>query len=195
MDIFNSFESKDVVMIAAIILGPILSVHIQKIIEKLREKRNNRNNIFQTLMSTRGARLSFQHVQSLNMIDIEFYGRKIFGIRIQNSKEKAVTNAWKNYNDHLNSKYPEEQIDAWVRKGDELLVKLLFHMSRSLGYDFDEVQLKRDCYTPIAHGDMEYQINEIRKGLSEIISGKKPFPIFLTNLPLSTTENKNSNNK
>ena len=190
MEILSSFEPKDIVMIIAVILGPILAVQIQKIIERLREKRKKRLNLFHRLMSTRGARLSVQHVQSLNMIDLEFYGRKVFGYRFQNSKEKAVTNAWKNYNDHLNTKYPEGHLDAWGRKGDELLTKLLFNLSQSLGYDFDEVQLKRDCYIPVGHGDIEYQISEIRSGLADIISGKKPFPVFFTNIPPQKEEAK-----
>lgn len=48
-------------------------------------------------MSTRSQRLHRDHVQALNMIDIEFYGRKIplIKTRYQTSREQAVTHAWK----------------------------------------------------------------------------------------------------
>lgn len=67
-------------MIAAVILGPILAVQVQKRIEKLREKWGRKNHLFQILMSTRASRLSPDHVQALNMIDLVFYGIVIFGV-------------------------------------------------------------------------------------------------------------------
>jgi len=169
--------TKDWITIAAIIIGPILAVQAQKILEALRYKKQKRLSLFHTLMSTRATRLSNEHVAALNMIDIEFYGRKILGTRFQTPKEKSVTNAWKNYNDHLNTKYSSEQFPLWVQRGDDLLTTLLYKMSNALGYDFDEVQLKRDCYRPIAHGDLEEDQHMLRKALLEVMAGARPLPI------------------
>jgi hypothetical protein len=111
------------------------------------------------------------------MIDIEFYGRKIFGVRLQTRKEKAVTNAWKNYNNQLNTQYTPEQFVVWVDSCFNLFAKLLYEMSKTLGYDFDEVQIKRDCYMPIAHGDLEQDQLHLRKMLLEVLAGSRGIPV------------------
>jgi len=179
----DGMENKDWIMLSAIIIGPILAVQAQKILESLRYKKQKRLTLFHTLMSTRATRVSNEHVASLNMIDIEFYGRKILGTRIQTPKEKTVTNAWKNYNDHLNSQYAPAQFPVWVERGEQLFTSLLYKMSKSLGYDFDEVQLKRDCYRPMAHGNLEEDQYKLRKALLELMAGTRSLPVsqFETN--------------
>ena len=79
----------------AVLLAPVFAVQVQKYLEILREKRNRRMWIFHSLMATRAAKVSAQHVQALNMIDIEFYGQKRFGIRLQSKSEKRIIDAWK----------------------------------------------------------------------------------------------------
>jgi hypothetical protein len=176
-------DSKDVVMILAVIAGPILAVQAQKYIESIKESKNKKLRIFHTLMSTRATRLAQDHVAALNMIDIEFYGNTRFGKRSQSGGEKKITNAWKVYNDHLNNKASEERIDAWIDKSDELFTSLLYSMAQYLGYEFDEVQLKRDCYRPIAHGDIENEQHKLRQGLVAVLDGKKSIPMAVTYLP------------
>ena len=88
-----NMQTKDWITVIAVIAGPILAVQAQKFVESFREKKQRRSAIFKTLMSTRAERLHREHVQALNMIDIEFYGRRLFGTRYQTSKEKSVTNA------------------------------------------------------------------------------------------------------
>lgn len=176
-------DTKDIVMILAVIAGPILAVQAQKYIESIRESKNRKLRIFHTLMSTRATRLAQDHVAALNMIDIEFYGKTRFGKRHQSSGEKKITNAWKVYNDHLNNKASEDRIDAWVDKSDELFTSLLYSMAQYLGYEFDEVQLKRDCYRPIAHGDIENEQHKLRQGLVAVLDGKKSIPMAVTYLP------------
>jgi hypothetical protein len=176
-------DTKDIVMILAVIAGPILAVQAQKYIESIRESKNRKLRIFHTLMSTRATRLAQDHVAALNMIDIEFYGNTRFGKRNQSNGEKKITNAWKVYNDHLNNKASEERIDAWIDKSDELFTSLLYSMAQYLGYEFDEVQLKRDCYRPIAHGDIENEQHKLRQGLVAVLEGKKSIPMAVTYLP------------
>ena len=138
-------------------------------------------------MSTRATRLSLEHVSALNMIDIEFYGQRIFGIRFQGKAKKKVTNAWKIYNDHLNVPFTPETFQAWNARGTELFTTMLYMMSQALGYDFDEVQLKRDCYRPKGHGELEETQNEIRTGVLNILTGKKSLSMTLTNFPENST--------
>jgi hypothetical protein len=177
-------EMKDWIMVVAVIAGPILAVQAQKRIERIREKRGRKLRIFHTLMSTRATRLSPEHVSALNMIDLEFYGVKILGHRWQSKSEKKVTNAWKTYNDLLNDKaFVENRFEAWSEKRDELFTAVLYAMSQALGYDFDEVQLKRDCYRPVAHGDIENEQHKIRKAMVDVFEGTRPLPIAVTYLP------------
>jgi len=178
-----NMEMKDWITIAAVIAGPILAVQAQKIIESIKERKERKLRLFHTLMETRATRLSGHHVSALNMIDLEFYGKSLLGKRLQSDIDKKVTNAWKVYNDHLNNSVPDEKLDAWVDKGLELFTSLLYAMSQSLGYDFDEVQLKRDCYSPIAHGRIEGEQTKIREGLVKVLDGKLSIPMAVTYFP------------
>ena len=173
----EGMELRDGITISAVIIGPILAVQAQKILEASRTKKQRRLNLFHTLMSTRASRVSNAHVSALNMIDIEFYGRHFFGVKFQTPAEKSVTNSWKNYNDQLNSKYLPEQFPTWVERGDQLFTTLLYNMSCALGYNFDEVQLKRDCYSPVAHGNLEQDQHQLRKALLEVLAGTRALPI------------------
>ncbi|KJM44722.1 hypothetical protein SS30_22025 [Enterobacter roggenkampii] len=180
-------ESKDIIMTAAVIIGPVLAVQIQKTLEQFRERKQSRLSIFRTLMSTRAQRLHREHVQALNMIDIEFYGRKIpiIKIRYQTKKEQTVTHAWKSYNSHLNKIQDYPDINIWISKSDDLFTDLLYALSQAMSYDFDKVQLQRDCYRPIAHGDLETTQANILKGLEKVFSGDTALPMFITNAPLN----------
>lgn len=170
-DAYWGIEIKDWATIVAVIVGPILAVQAQRFVDGMKEKRERRLRVFRTLMSSRAERVSRDHVQALNMIDLEFYGRVLFGVRFQTSREKAVTNAWKNYNDHLNDKsFPTHS--AWMRTCDDLITKLLYVMSQSLGYDFDEVQLKRDAYRPEAHVNLENRQFAVLEGLAKALSNE-----------------------
>lgn len=173
-------------MIAAVLLAPLIAVQVQKYLEVLREKRQKKIGIFQTLMATRAARLSAQHVQALNMIDIEFYGRKIIGYRYQSRSEKEITDAWKVYLDHLyRPDVTESELKAWTEKGADLFVELLHRMAQHLGYDFDKVHLNKGIYSPRAHGEEELEQLFIRKAFVEILQGKKAFPMAVVSFPYS----------
>ncbi len=177
-------ETKEVIMTAAVIIGPILAVRAQKVVESLSEQRERRMRIFRTLMSTRAERVNREHVQSLNMIDIEFYGRvlPVIGTKYQTKKEQAVTHAWKMYNSHLNRQSEYETLEPWLKKSNELFVELIYAMSQCLSYDYDKVQLERDCYRPQAHGEYDEIHFSLLSGLEKVVSGKRPLPMFVVNL-------------
>lgn len=176
-------EAKDVITIFAVIMGPIFAVQAQKMIEYFRDKKNRRLAIFKTLMSTRGERLNRDHVQALNMIDIEFDGRRDTWFSRQNKKEKGVTEAWKKYKDHLDSRKNYDLISSWIKDGDELFIGLLYRMSRALGYDYDEVQIKRDCYRPEAHASVENAQLDVLEGLAKVLRHEQSIPMGITYFP------------
>jgi hypothetical protein len=163
--------AKEWIMIAAILLGPVLAVQAQKWLEKLREQRSRKLWIFRTLMTTRATPVSPQHVEALNMIDLEFSGTS--------SYEKEVIDAWRDYHDHLNTQVPDDQIHSWLDKSSDLLVEVLFKMSKVLGYKFNKVQLRKGCYIPRAHTDNEMQFLAIRRSLAAILEGKNTIPVSI----------------
>ncbi|WP_373426698.1 DUF6680 family protein [Neorhizobium galegae] len=69
-------STSDWMIILATLAGPILAIQVQKFLERGRENRNRRLQIFRTLMATRAASVSPAHVEALNSIALEFYGRK-----------------------------------------------------------------------------------------------------------------------
>jgi hypothetical protein len=178
-----NMSANDWITVLAVVAGPILAVQAQKYVEAFRDRKRRRVTIFKTLMSTRAERLNREHVRALNMIDIEFYGRRVFRTRYQTPREKAVTNAWKNYNDQLNSRANYTSVELWAKDVDTFFTKLLYSMAIALGYDYDEVQLKRDCYRPEAHANIEQAHLDVLSGFASVLKGDRPFPMFVTNIP------------
>jgi hypothetical protein len=162
----------DILSIAAVLLSPLVALQISEVIGRRRERRQRRLNVFRTLMATRASVLAPEHVQALNMIDIEFHG--------SDTQSRAVLNAWKAYLDHLN----QTQTDAalWGSRREDLFVDLLYEMSRHLDYDFDKTHIRRTSYFPKGYGDLEADQLAIRKALVSMLSGKESFPIFLTGM-------------
>jgi hypothetical protein len=124
-------------------------------------------------MATRAYTISWDHVMTLNRIDLEFDKDK--------RKEKEVLDAWKQYLDLLGDKFVTGE--AWNAKRIELLVELLHKMALVLDYDFDKTHIKNSSYSPVAHGNTDTQNENIRKGLLEIFEGKKSVPMEITNWP------------
>src|SRR5207244_804584 len=60
--------------IAAIYLGPIAALKIQRRLDDERESKRRKLEIFKVLMSNRATPLSPAYVQALNLIDVEFTG-------------------------------------------------------------------------------------------------------------------------
>lgn len=154
-------------MVIAVISGPVLAVQAQKWIEKWRAGRQRKLWIFKTLMATRGTPMSSDHVQALNMIDLEFSSRK--------SKDREVIEEWKIYLDHLCSGPRDFQdnnyqieLKTWSEKSRDCLVDDLLHkMSNALNYKVDKVHLKKGAYTPKGHSDTEFEQSVQRQSRRE----------------------------
>jgi len=117
-------------------------------------------------MMYRATRLNHNFVQALNLIDVVFEGHS--------QEEKEVRTAWKVLLDHLNT--DQEPSPARERTLD-LTIKLLVQMGESLGYDFDEVHLKRQVYQPVGHSQIEEEQNEIRRLQLRLLKGQGRLPI------------------
>ena len=163
-------------MIFAVLISPVIAVRVQKAIERWREGRNRKLLIFKILMAARGSRLSPAYVEALNMIDLEFNSRK--------QKEKKVLDAWKVYLDHLydapkdyTSTDYQAKLEAWNAKTDDCQADLLVAMGYCLSYDFDRVQLKKGFYAPQGHADIEFEQLLIRRGMVDLLYGRKSLPV------------------
>ena len=92
--------------IAAIVLGPIFAVIITRFIDSRRMARHRRLEIFRNLMASRSQPLSRDFVGALNLIEIEFHGRK------------NVIVAWRNLMDHFNTQISsqKDQQNIWIEQ-------------------------------------------------------------------------------
>ena len=110
----------NILTILAILLSPFIAVFVQRLIDIKREKRGQKLWIFRTLMATRGNKISLEHVQALNSIELFFD---------KSGKEKNIIEKWNEYLDHLVNQCPNEnegfcqkslvQIIDKKRKGSE----------------------------------------------------------------------------
>lgn len=161
----------EIISLLAIIIGPILAVQIQKYLERIRDNKNRKVNIFKTLMATRGTSLSTLHVEALNRIDLEFSNIR---------KYRKVVEAWKEYFDNLsNPPKTDQDFTLWGANNIELFINLLYEMGHSLGFKFDKVVIKRNIYSPEGHARIERENNQMRLSLLKILEGEQAFPINL----------------
>jgi hypothetical protein len=161
----------NILTIVAIVSGPIIALQIQRKLDHDREARKRKVAVFKTLMSFRATALAPTFVQALNLIDVEFDGNS--------EKEKAVRSAWKILLDHYVdlSHAPEPNSPALLEKGIQLRANLLLLMGGCLGYDFDEVQIKKGSYYPMGLEDVEKEQHAIRRGVLNVLSGKGRIPV------------------
>lgn len=157
----------------ATLAAPLFAVQVTQFLDRRRQQRDEQLRVFKTLMTTRAANLDTRHVEALNMIDVVFHSDAKIQVEIRR--------LWKQYLDHLNDKsYPK---DLWGARRVELLVELLHAMAVFLRFDFDKTHIKTQCYYPEGHGNLEDEQGVIRRSLAEILSGKRPLPMWVANLP------------
>ena len=167
-------EINDVSLIIAVLVAPFLAVFAQRKIDLWREQRQKKLWVFKTLMATRGRTLSPEHVQALNMIDLEF----------TKPSEKQIRDAWKEYHDHLHSYPPEgedqkERATIWEKEKADLLATLLSKMGKAFSYKFDPVQIKKGAYSPQYHATTEMELQLLRRFAVEWLAGDRKVSVSI----------------
>lgn len=166
----------ELAIVFATLMGPVLAVQAQKWLERRAEKGSRKDSVFTTLMATRGTRLSTEHVQALNMIDLVFYGTRAGDAHHRTQSEQAVVDAWREYLDHLSYVVPENESEAArvqrETSREELFLNLLQHMASERRYEFDRVQLRKGAYFPNAHGQAWFEQEALRKLLVRFFAGQ-----------------------
>ena len=179
----------DWLMILAVLLAPFFAVAVQRMIDQSRERRGQKLWIFRTLMATRGNKISLEHVQALNMIDL-FFERK--------GKEKSIIEKWDEYLDHLSQPIKDDdtnyqiKLEQWTARGDDILADMLQLMGKSLGYDFDKVRIRKGIYVPRGHGDLDLENRVIRRGIAEILIGRRSLPVSVSESAQTVQGNSNA---
>lgn len=187
MDWIHNVSAAEWAIVFATLMGPILAVQAQKALEGFRDKRNGKLWVFRTLMATRGTRLSQEHVRALNMIDLTFYGRKIFWVRWQSSREKKVTTSWKEYLDNLGTdqyQLTEAQTAVLHGKRDTLFVNLLMAIGHDVGFHFDSVAVQKGGYVPNAHGWKAEQQAELLDTAIAVLKGENSLQMEIRSFPV-----------
>jgi hypothetical protein len=157
----------DVVMIVALVSGPILAVQITEYLRKSDEAKKRKIHIFRTLMATRSAQLAPNHIEALNLVEIEFHSSR--------RQERRVVDCLKLYLGHLADRnYPQE---SWAARRVDLLIDLLYEMSLALDYSYDKSQIRSGAYYPQAYVDAETEGTESRKLWLEILRNQRTLPM------------------
>jgi hypothetical protein len=154
----------DWLTITAIIVGPIAAWLLSYAINKRKEAKDRKLNIFRTLMATRSFFLRFrlEHVGVLNTIPVEF------------SNEEKVLKAWRDYLFTMNSTENNEEL--W-RKRNDAFFELVHRISKSIGYNLDKDQIMNTSYEPSGYGDEAQDWIKVRKSLIDILDHKAALPV------------------
>lgn len=155
-----------ILTIVAVVVGPILALWMQRILDQYREVRNRKLWVFRTLMTFRATPLNPNFVQALNVIEVDFSS--------SSTMDKEVRKAWKIFRDHLSS---FNKASDPAEKSRELTANLLVAMSRCLGYSFDEVDINKGAYYPIGLENVELEQHQIRRQTLELLEGKRRIPV------------------
>lgn len=156
----------DGLTILAIVTGPVAAVLITRFFDRRHDKRRQQNEVLMSLMRTRGARLSGEHVGALNIIQLEFHGRE------------PILAAYQRYIEHLGMPLPSvaEQHGFFIQREDRFL-ELIASIAHDLNYRFDKRNLERLSYVPQAWGDDESLQRANMLLLRQLLAGDRPLHV------------------
>lgn len=152
-------------IVAATGLGPILAVLITFWRESRSSLKARRLWVFRTLMATRRVGISPEHVNALNLVEVDFYGCE------------RVQEHWKVYKDHLFGSGPED--DAWREKKERLLANMLFEMATALRFRIPAMEIFKGGYAPKGWAHRDSRQFEAMEYIYELSKGTKIVPIWL----------------
>ena len=167
----------------ATILGPVIAVQTQKYLEHKRSQKEQKMQIFMTLMATRASRFSPDHIRALNMIDLAFNGGSSGRRKIS---ETEVLDSWRDFLDHLNTKVTDENVVRWTERHNEGMVVLLGAMAKDLGLRYDRVLLRNGAYFPQWHAVMDLEHQQIRQSLLRVLSGEQSINMSVKDFPVNS---------
>lgn len=169
----TNFRIGDLAIVFATLLGPILAVQTQKLLERRGEERRRQVQLFEDLMATRASVLSPRHIEALNAIPLVFFNSKKIRITSR-SKLQKIDDEWTAYFDHLSDHVRlEANNQIWHRDRVQKLVSLLLSISNFLGCSFDRKDIENGIYTPEGPARLEEDHLAIIGGLAALMRGDK----------------------
>jgi hypothetical protein len=120
--------------------------------------------IFRTLMSTRTIPTIREHVDALNLVEVDFYG------------VKSVEAAHRAYLSHLNITTSDPK---WNDKRLDLLAKLLRELSVEMKMPIGEIDIRNGGYAPGAWATRDM----IDRWTLRLTEGKEALPINIVGVP------------
>lgn len=169
----------------ATFVSPTIAVQIQGWLERKRQSDRQKMAIFERLMATRGARLSIEHITSLNLIDLAFNGqmRRTWPLpwtkrHVQTARERLVCEAWRNYHNLLGPR----SNDAWDAENNtrnEAFISLLSAISYERELQFDVEVLRTGEYYPRGYVDNETASQRNQKSLASVLTGETPIHVVV----------------
>jgi hypothetical protein len=145
------------ITLAAILLGPVLALSAQRLLDRLRENKERRVQLFVTLMRTRATPLAPDHINALNSIDVVFDGRR----------DRKIRDAWSKLLGHITTDASQPN---WQDRYNDLKVDLFREIGLRVGYNYDTDYFKRQVYYPKAFGDVEADALLLRKTLTKALT-------------------------
>jgi hypothetical protein len=115
-----------IAIVFATLAGPILAVWAADIRTARRRIHDRKENVFFSLVSTRGARMQPEHVAALNRIELVF----------PRLSHPHIVDAWELYLKHLGNEQGQslnkEVFDRWMETADNLFQDMLQAMATDL---------------------------------------------------------------
>lgn len=164
----------DIAIVFATLLGPVLAVQAQKWLERQRAVNDRREQIFRALMATRATRLAPAHVEALNAIPVEFFGKS--------KPLKDIVESWRVYADHLDRKDMDQTL--WFARSDDLFYDVVYKISLFLNYKFEKLQIQKEVYRPSGHVNIERDQDLIRRGMARLLAGELHLPMDVKSFPV-----------
>lgn len=168
-------STSDILMVVSIVMNciviiaaPIISVWVAQKLQDRARKRQDKMDIFKTLMTNRIYDWTHQSVNALNIIDIVF------------ADDKEVRQQWKKYYDKLCIEQPTETELKKIKIEQE---KLLETMANSLGYK-DKISWEtiQNPYMPKGMVDLMNQQQQFQAGQLQVLQ-------MLTSIPNNANKN------
>lgn len=159
-------------IVAATGLGPIFAVLITIWRDWRNSIKSRRLNVFRTLMATRRVGISPEHVNALNLVEVDFYG---IG---------TVQRCWRAYKDHLFADVEENA--AWHEKKERLLADMLFQMARTLRFQIPALEIFKGGYAPKGWEHRNNRQNVALEYLNDLYHGTRVVPIGVVYPPATS---------
>ncbi len=143
--------------VVAIIAAPMAALWVQRKGDDRRALRQRREQIFRTLWVNRRRPFYLVRIDSLNMIDVEFFG------------ETKVVDAWADLFAHYCAPHPEQTDAQMTKTREEKYATLLYEISQVLGYNFGRTQIRDNIYRPVLHGEIDEIELETRRRVLDLL--------------------------